>query len=71
MFSNDVAVTLDIGDIFSEVGDIQPSLPPKLGAQRNTPTPTSGLVAIPRPASRPRPEVRKLISFLKPQSIKI
>ncbi|CAG7725199.1 unnamed protein product [Allacma fusca] len=44
----------DLGDIFAEVGEMQPSLPPKASAaQRNTPTPTSG-IAIPRPPSRPR-----------------
>lgn len=41
----------DLGDLFSEVGDIQPALPPKQSTQ--TPTPTStGSIAIPRPPSR-------------------
>lgn len=39
----------DLGDLFSEVGEIQPALPPK--QSRQTPTPTSG-IAIPRPPSR-------------------
>ncbi|XP_075219585.1 F-BAR domain only protein 2 isoform X5 [Lycorma delicatula] len=41
----------DLGDLFTEVGDIQPALPPK--QSRQTPTPTSaGSIAIPRPPSR-------------------
>lgn len=39
----------DLGDIFSEVGDIQPA-PTK--SARQTPTPTSGYMSIPRPPSR-------------------
>jgi F-BAR domain only protein len=39
----------DLGDIFAEVGEMQPALPPK---QRQTPTPTAGSIAIPRPPSR-------------------
>ncbi|XP_069693089.1 F-BAR domain only protein 2 isoform X3 [Periplaneta americana] len=40
----------DLGDLFSEVGDIQPALPPK--QSRQTPTPTQGSIVIPRPPSR-------------------
>ncbi|PNF33745.1 F-BAR domain only protein 2 [Cryptotermes secundus] len=40
----------DLGDLFSEVGEIQPALPPK--QSRQTPTPTQGSIAIPRPPSR-------------------
>ena len=40
----------DLGDLFSEVGEIQPTLPPK--QSRQTPTPTQGTIAIPRPPSR-------------------
>lgn len=41
----------DLGDLFSEIGDIQPALPPKLS--RSTPTPTTqSSIAIPRPPSR-------------------
>nr|CAD7441883.1 unnamed protein product [Timema bartmani]CAD7453200.1 unnamed protein product [Timema tahoe] len=42
----------DLGDLFSEVGDIQPALPPK--QSRSTPTPSQGQssIAIPRPPSR-------------------
>ncbi|CAG2057368.1 unnamed protein product, partial [Timema podura] len=41
-----------MGDLFSEVGDIQPALPPK--QSRSTPTPSQGQssIAIPRPPSR-------------------
>lgn len=39
----------DLGDIFSEVGEIQAG-PPK--SARQTPTPTSGYMSIPRPPSR-------------------
>lgn len=41
---------LDLGDLFSEVGEIQPALPPK--QSRQTPTPTQGSIVIPRPPSR-------------------
>ncbi|XP_066997343.1 F-BAR domain only protein 2 isoform X3 [Anabrus simplex] len=40
----------DLGDLFSEVGEMQPALPPK--QSRQTPTPTQGTIAIPRPPSR-------------------
>lgn len=53
---------LDLGDIFAEVGEIQPAVPPKNSASRSTPTP-GNTMSIPRPASRPRPEVRVLISL--------
>ncbi|CAL8104816.1 unnamed protein product [Orchesella dallaii] len=45
----------DLGDLFAEIGDIQPTAIPKSTASqlRNTPTPTA---TIPRPPSRPRPE---------------
>lgn len=46
----------DLGDIFSEVGDISVSAPPSANLSkinRQIPTPTSGnSIAIPRPPSR-------------------
>jgi hypothetical protein len=43
----------DLGDLFAEVGEMQPAIPPKT---RNTPT-TGTTMSIPRPPSRPRPEI--------------
>lgn len=40
----------ELGDLFSEVGEIQPAPPFK--SARQTPTPTSGYMSIPRPPSR-------------------
>ncbi|CAB3381635.1 Hypothetical predicted protein [Cloeon dipterum] len=56
----------DLGDIFAEVGEMQPALPPK---QRQTPTPTAGSIAIPRPPSRRgegTPQLRGRISPASP-----
>ncbi|XP_018914390.2 F-BAR domain only protein 2 isoform X11 [Bemisia tabaci] len=41
----------DLGDLFSEVGDMQPALPPKQSRQ-STSSVTMGSIAIPRPPSR-------------------
>ncbi|XP_059490767.1 F-BAR domain only protein 2 isoform X8 [Neocloeon triangulifer] len=56
----------DLGDIFAEVGEMQPALPPK---QRQTPTPTMGSIAIPRPPSRRgegTPQLRGRVSPASP-----
>lgn len=42
----------DLGDLFSEVGDLQASASTAQKSTRQTPTPTSGYMSIPRPPSR-------------------
>lgn len=41
----------DLSDLFSEVGEIHPATAP-VKSSRQTPTPTSGYMSIPRPPSR-------------------
>ncbi|XP_065165337.1 F-BAR domain only protein 2 isoform X2 [Atheta coriaria] len=53
----------DLGDIFSEVGEIQPAPKP-----RQTPTPTSGYMSIPRPPSR-RSEAATPRGHISPSNI--
>lgn len=50
----------ELSDLFSEVGEIQPA--PATKSSRQTPTPTSGYMSIPRPPSR-KSEVSYLSSW--------